>query len=210
MRSKFKITYWVQHPIDSHPFHSKSFSPPIPEIWLYQNLTLKIQVQGHNSRSPIRSNILTTYIHFIPHQSLLPFLRYGSFKIWPCKSSQGPSSMCYSGSNILSPHILFVSCQLALPFLRCHYLKIWLNSGSNILWTHIPFIPCQSQSGSDFLLTHTHFGLCQSSIPFLGYGFFLNLILKIQGQGHSSRSHNGSDFLSPHIPFITCQSAIPF
>ena len=32
---------------DSHPFRSKSIGPPIPVIWLFENLTSKIQVQGH-------------------------------------------------------------------------------------------------------------------------------------------------------------------
>ena len=39
---------------------------------------------------------------------------------------------------------------------------------------------------------------------------FLNLIFKIQGQSHSSRSHNRYNILSPHIPFIPCWSALLF
>ena len=46
VRSKFKVTMWVQHPIDSHPFHSMSIGLPIPEMQHFQNLTLKIQGQG--------------------------------------------------------------------------------------------------------------------------------------------------------------------
>ena len=52
-----KVTKWVQHPIDSHPFRSMSIDPSIPEIQQIQNLTLKIQGQGqmttmlHNYRS---------------------------------------------------------------------------------------------------------------------------------------------------------------
>ena len=33
--------------INSHPFHSMSISPPIPQIRLFQTLTLKLQGQGH-------------------------------------------------------------------------------------------------------------------------------------------------------------------
>ena len=40
-----KVTAWVQHSIDSHPFNSMSISHPIPEIWLFQNLTLKAKVK---------------------------------------------------------------------------------------------------------------------------------------------------------------------
>ena len=32
---------------DSHPFPSKSTDPPIPEIWLFENVILKTQIQNH-------------------------------------------------------------------------------------------------------------------------------------------------------------------
>ena len=67
-----KVTTWVQHSIDSHPFHSMSISHPIPEIQLFQNLTLKIQGQchgwGQSLKSQCESNILSTHILFIPCQ----------------------------------------------------------------------------------------------------------------------------------------------
>ena len=31
VRSQFKVTMWVYHPIDSHPFRSMSIGPPIPD-----------------------------------------------------------------------------------------------------------------------------------------------------------------------------------
>ena len=90
VRSQFKVTLWVQHPIDSHPFRSMSIGPPILEIQHFQNLTLKIKGQGHgwghSSKSQCGSNILSTHIPFVPCQSALPFLRYSIFKIWPWKS----------------------------------------------------------------------------------------------------------------------------
>ena len=46
VRSKFEVKTWVQHSIDSHPFQTMSIGYPIPEIRLFQNLTLKIQGQG--------------------------------------------------------------------------------------------------------------------------------------------------------------------
>ena len=56
--------------IDSHLFDSMSISPPISDIWLFQNLTLKIEGQGHgwgqSSRSRNGSNILSTHIPIIP------------------------------------------------------------------------------------------------------------------------------------------------
>ena len=90
VRSQFKVTMRVQHPIDSHPFCSMSIGHPIPELWLFQNLTLKIKGQGHgwghSSKSQCGSSILSTHIPFVPCQSALPFLRYSIFKIWPWKS----------------------------------------------------------------------------------------------------------------------------
>ena len=87
---KLKVTTWVQHSIDSHPFNSMSIGHPIPEIRLFQNLTLKIHGQGHGWgerwKSQSGCNILSTHIPFVPCQSALPFLRYSIFKIWPRKS----------------------------------------------------------------------------------------------------------------------------
>ena len=90
VRSKLKVITWVQHSVDSHPFHSMSIGHPIPELWLFQNLTLKIKGQGHgwghNSKSQCGSNILSTHIRFVPCQSGIPFLSYDFFKIWPWRS----------------------------------------------------------------------------------------------------------------------------
>ena len=90
VRSQSKVTMWVQHPIDSHSFCSMSIGHPIPELWLFQNLTLKIKGQGHEwghtSKSQCGSNILSIHIPFVPCQLALPFLRYSIYKIWPWKS----------------------------------------------------------------------------------------------------------------------------
>ena len=80
----------VDHLIGSHPFHSMSIGHPIPELRLFQNLTLKIKDQGHgwghSSKLQSGSNILSAHIPFIPCQSGIPFLSYDFFKIWPWKS----------------------------------------------------------------------------------------------------------------------------
>ena len=90
VRSKLKVTTWVQHSVDSHPFRSMWIGHPIPELRLFQNLTLKIKGQGHGwghgSKSQCGSNILLAHIPFIPCQSGIPFLSYDIFKIWPWKS----------------------------------------------------------------------------------------------------------------------------
>ena len=81
-----KVTTWVQHSIDSHPFRSMSISHPIHKIRLFQTLILKIQGQGHgwgeSWKSQHWSNILSTHIPLIPCQSA----PYDFFKIWPWKS----------------------------------------------------------------------------------------------------------------------------
>ena len=90
VRSHFEVTMWVWDLIDSHPFRSMSIGHPIPELRLFQNLTLKIKCQGHGwghtSKSQCGSNILSTHIHFVPCESGIPFLSCDFFKIWPWKS----------------------------------------------------------------------------------------------------------------------------
>ena len=72
------------------PYCSMSIGRHIPDLELFQKLTLKIKGQGHrcghNSKLQCGSDILLTHIPFIWCQPALPFLRYGIFKIWPWKS----------------------------------------------------------------------------------------------------------------------------
>ena len=134
VRSKLKVTTWVQHSVDSHPFHSMWIGHPTPELWLFQNLTLKIKGQGHgwghNSKSQCGSNILSAHIPFIPCHTCIPFLSYDFFENLTLKikgqgHGWGHSSKSQFGSNILSIHIPFVPCQSALPFPRYSIFKIW-------------------------------------------------------------------------------------
>ena len=128
VRSKFKVTTWVQHSVDSHPFGSMSIGPPIPEIQHFQSLTLKIQGQGHGSRSQRKYTTLSIHILFVPCQSALPFLGYSYFKIWHWKFKvkvMGQSLNSQHGSNIQSTHIPFVPCQSGIQFLSYDFSKIW-------------------------------------------------------------------------------------
>ena len=134
VRGMLKVTTWVQHSIDSHPFHSMSIGHPIPEIRLleFKNLTLKIQGPGHgwgqSWKSQSGCNILSTHIPFIPCQSALPFLRYSIFKIWPWKSTVKVMGAGNIESHNMGPtfyHIPFIPCQWAIPFLRYDFFKIW-------------------------------------------------------------------------------------
>ena len=90
VRSKFKVTTWVQLSVNSHPFRSMSIGHPISELRLFQNLTLKIKGQGHgwgqSWKSQHGTNIQSTHLPFVPYGSGIPFLSYDFFKIWPWKS----------------------------------------------------------------------------------------------------------------------------
>ena len=76
--------------MDSYPFCSMLIGLHVPEIQLFQILTLKIQGQGHgcsqSSKSRCESNILSTPIPLVPCQSAHPFLINSIFKIWSWKS----------------------------------------------------------------------------------------------------------------------------
>ena len=102
----------------------------IPDIHPFQNLTLKIQRQGHgwgqSSKSQSGSDFLSTRIPFTPSKSVIPFLWYGFKKQLTSKIlCQQHSPWSHSRSNIVSTHIRVVPCQSALPFLRYVYFKIW-------------------------------------------------------------------------------------
>ena len=106
-----------------------SMGHPIPEIQHFQNLTLKIQGQGHTWRPHSRHNTLSTQIAFVQCQWALAFL-YIAIKNMTLKI-QGQSHGCgehwksQHGSNILSTHIPFVPCQSAIPFPRYSIFKTW-------------------------------------------------------------------------------------
>ena len=102
-----------------------SIGPPIIEIQHFQSLTLKIQGQGHSSRSQRRYTTLSIHILFVPCQSALPFLGYSSLKIQGLGHGWGKSLKSQHGSNIRSTHIPFVPCQSGIQFLSYDFSKIW-------------------------------------------------------------------------------------
>ena len=56
LRWTLKVTPWVQHSIDSHPFRSMSICHPIPEIQLF----FKFDLENPRSRSWLRSKLKVT------------------------------------------------------------------------------------------------------------------------------------------------------
>ena len=65
VRSDFKVTTWVRHPIDSNPVFRVNIALPFPWHRFFQNFTWKIEGQGHNWRSHSRYNTLSTHIPFV-------------------------------------------------------------------------------------------------------------------------------------------------
>ena len=135
VRGKLKVTTWVQHSIDSHPFHSMSIRHPIPEIRLFQNLTF---LENPRSKSWLRSKLKVTkwVLHPIdlhPFCSMsigptIPEIQHFqnlTLKIQGQGHGWGECWKSQHGCNILSTHIPFVPCQLDLPFLRYSIFKIW-------------------------------------------------------------------------------------
>ena len=101
---------------DWHSFHYMSISCPIPDIRLFQTLTLKLEGQGHGCGQSIRSygqpSILSTHSLFFSHQSDQQFLRYSYFEIQPWKiqgqgHEWGQRSRSHSRPSIQLMHFLF-------------------------------------------------------------------------------------------------------
>ena len=154
-------------------FRSMAIGHPIPELRLFQNLTLKIIVQGHgwgqSSKSQCGTNILSTHIPLVPCQSAHPFLRYSIFKIWPWKSKV---EIIVPGHKVeITPYQLislsFHVDQLSHSWDRAiskfdlenSRSRSWVKSKLKVTtWvqhlksTHFPFVPCQS--GIPFLIQH--------------------------------------------------------
>ena len=114
---------------DSHPFCSMSIGPPIPELWLFENLTLKIQVQGHGWGKRLRShnwfNDLSTHILYVPCQLAIPLLEFNYFKIWPRKSNVKVIAQgTYWVQHPINSHS-FRSMSIDPTILRYTFFKIW-------------------------------------------------------------------------------------
>ena len=112
-----------------------SIGPLIPEIQHFQNLTLKIQGQGHGWEKTLKvttwgqHSIDSHRFHSMSISYPVPDIRlYKKLTLKIQGQGHGWSQSCKSQSvcNILSTHIPFVPCQLALPFLRLSIFKIWL------------------------------------------------------------------------------------
>ena len=168
VRSQFK-SQWGSNILSTH-------IPFVPELWLFQNLTLKIKGQGHgwghNSKSQCGSSILSTHIPFDSCQSALPFLRYSIFKIWPWKSKV----KVIGEVTVQSHNVGLASYRLtSLLFHVNRPSHSWDTAFSKfdlenqgLRWGH----SSKSQCRSNILLARIPVIPCQSAVPFLRYSIF--------------------------------------
>ena len=212
-RWTLKVTTWVQHSIDSYPFGSMSIGHPIHKIRLFQNLTSKIQGQGHgwgeSWKSQHGSNILSPHIPLIPYQLAVPFLRYAFFKIWPWKSkvkvmvgvkveSHKVSVTSYSHTS-LSFHVNRPSHSWDTAFSKFDLENLRLRSW--VRWT-LKVTKWVQHS------IHSHpFHSMSIGHPIPEIWLFQNLTLKFQSQGHGWGEHWKSQSgcsmsIGPSIPEI--------
>ena len=118
----------------SNPLCSMSISHPIPEMRLFQTLTLKLQGQGHGcdqmAKSYNQPSILLICFIFISHQSDQQFLRYSYFERCPwniqCQGHEwGQRSRLHIIPSIQPMQFLFISHQSDQPFLRYGQNSVW-------------------------------------------------------------------------------------
>ena len=118
-------------------FSFQSSGPSIPEIWLFQTVTLKLQGQyhgcGQRARSYSRPSILLIRFLFISHQSDQTNNSWDTailkFDLETYDQDQGHEWGQRLRSHILPSiqpmHLIFVSHQWDQPFLRYGQNSIW-------------------------------------------------------------------------------------
>ena len=221
VRGKLKVTTWVQHSIDSHPFRSMSIRHPIPELRLFLNLTF---LENPRSKSWLRSKLKVTkwVLHHIdshPFCSMsigpaIPETQHFqnlTLKIQGQGHGWGECWKSHHGCNIPSTHIPFVPCQLDPHTWDTAFSKFDLENPRSRSWVRWTLkVTTWVQHSID---SHT-FNSMSIRHPIPEIQLFQNLAMKIQGQGHGWgerwKSQSGCNILSTHIPFVPCQSGIPF
>ena len=128
-RSKIKVTKWVRLPTDSRPFLSMSIGHPTPGIQFFQNLTLKIQGQGHNKvtlwvQHPFDSHLFCSMSIEPPIPEMQLFQNL-TLKTQGQSHGWSQSSESQSGSDFLLTHIPFVPCQSSTPLQGYSFFWFW-------------------------------------------------------------------------------------
>ena len=127
-----------------NPFHSMSIGHTIPEIRLFQILTLKIQGQGHGWVTVTKEHPIDSH-RFCSKSSLL--FRYSIFKIWPRKSKVKVMGFESHKVGVTSYRFTSLLFHVNRPFHSWDTDQNLTKSASmklstkrcNILSTHIPF-----------------------------------------------------------------------
>ena len=159
-------------------------SYPIHGILLFHNLT-HIQGQGHSSRSHSGSNILSTHIPFVPCHSTLPFLIQRFFIIWLSSPRSGSQFKVKKWVGLTIYSLPFPLCSIYQPShsLHTNFFKVWP-------WKFkVEFIASYLKVTKRVWLPTDSHSFRSTSIgnPISGKQLSQKFILKIQGQGHSSR-----------------------
>ena len=93
--------------IDSHPLRSMPITPPIPQIRLFQTLTLKLQGQVHGfgqmARPCSQPSIKLTFILFVSHQSDINSCNTAILKFYLEKSKVKVMSEVKGQGHIVHP-----------------------------------------------------------------------------------------------------------
>ena len=108
VRSKVKVTTWVQHPKHSHPFGCMSIHPLIPMI-AFKMWPLKSKVKGI-ALGHIVGNILSIIPFIGPPVPEIQLFQKFTLKIQGQGHRWGQSSKSQCKSNILSTHIPLIPC----------------------------------------------------------------------------------------------------
>ena len=127
---------------------SMSRGHPMPEIMLFQTLTLKLQGQGHGcgqrARSCRQPSIISTHFLFISHQSDKQLRGYSYFEIWPWNihalgHEWGQRWRSHIIPSIQLMHFLFVSHPSDHLFLKYGQNSVWpWKNTSEIFKTNLP------------------------------------------------------------------------
>ena len=130
MRTKFKVTTWVQHPIDLHSFGSMSIHPPIPMVeFFFQIWDIMGEIKVNMGPKFSRLTFLSSHVNRASHSWVMTFPNL-TLKIKSQCHGWGHISKSQCGSNIISIHNHFIPFQSALTFLRFSSFKIWLRKST--------------------------------------------------------------------------------
>ena len=189
-----------------------SNGPPIPEIQHFQSLTLKIQGQGHSSRSQSRDNTLSTPFRSMSiagHFLGIQLFQNLTLKIQGQGHKWGQSWKSQRGSEIQSTHIHFVPRESGI--LSCDFFKIRPWKSRAMVMRQVT-LRSHNVSLRSYRLTSLSFHVNRASHS------WVTTLSKFDLENQVSRSWVRSHFkvtmwvqypIDLH-PFCPCQSGIPF